>query len=57
MQTDTVRAQHSFRLTQTTPRVDLDGSWSGVSPMSEYSEREARAALERMEATHRRNGW
>jgi len=25
--------------------------------MTDYSEREARAALERMEATHRRHGW
>ncbi|KAK9837003.1 hypothetical protein WJX81_006058 [Elliptochloris bilobata] len=38
-------------------RLDLDGKWSGLSPMAEYSEAEARAALGRTEATHLRIGW
>ena len=47
------------RNTNTLYRVDLDLRWHRHvrSPMAEYSEAEARAALARTEATHLRHGW
>ena len=49
----------SESLADVTCRLDLDLRWHAQvrSPMAEYSEAEARAALARTEATHSRQGW